>query len=218
MKTSSFEARLKAMAPVPAVPDPDWADAALARIVSDPHMQSTRRAWHRPVVVAAASVLAVGSGTTIAAAAGVNPLAVVKDVLSGFAAEPDAAASGIGAIGDPQLVAQIQKHDGTIFAVWIATTSTGEICTASTEMDGPAAGASLTPNDVDGFGCAEYSVDPSNPGVPVQQAQADQVGNFFTEAGETILYGVSPYPDAVQVLVRGAGVGRRVLRKSSVLS
>ena len=48
----------------------------------------------------------------------------------------------------------------------------------------------------------------SNAGEPVPFTRPDQLGGFFKDDAGPLLYGVSPYPDAVAVHVRGDGVDR----------
>ncbi len=202
--------RFSALAPVPEHLDQEWADATLARILADAPPAPSRGQHRRRLAAAGVTgVLTLSAGAAFAS--GLDPIGVVKDTLLDFADDPNTTGSDVGTIYDPQLVTQFERSNGQIFAVWIARTSTGEICDAQTVSDAAwDGGGSLEPSDLE-YGCAGDFVDPSYPDQVIQRERPDQLGAFFTEAGDTILYGISPHAEAVAVRVQGGGVDR-VLR------
>lgn len=205
MNTHSLEGQITALAPVPEGLDEDWADATLARILADD--APLRRPHHRRrlAVVAVAGVLTISTGTAIAAAS-MGSIGAVRDVLLDFGDQPNTTGNDIGTLGTPELVAQFRRGDGRLFAFWIATSSKGVICVAYS--DGSWDGEGTPTKKQLEYGCAGEVVDPTQVDTPIPLERPDQVGGFFKDEAEPILYGVSPYPDAVQVHVQGTGVDR----------
>lgn len=220
MNKPSVTDPITALAPLPERLDQEWAGSTLARIVADERpMRSPWVARHRTAAVAVAGVLALTGGTGVAAAAGMNPVGTVKDVLLDFADRPNTSANDVGVIHDPLLVAQIERRNGGVYAVWVATTSSGDICSAETQGDTTWDGTGAPPPKGLDYGCAYDMVDPYDPvaDTVIRLERTDQVGAFFTEFEDPILYGVSPFTDAVEVHVRGVGVDRTLpLRPDSL--
>lgn len=210
MNTHSLEERISALAPVPEGLDEAWAEATLARILADAP-QPRRRHRRRLALVAVAGVLTISSGTAVAAA-NMGSIGTVRDVLLKFGQQPNTTGNNIGTLGTPQLVTQFRRGDGRLFAFWIATSSKGAICVAysdgSWDGDGVPTAKQLE------YGCAGEVVDPTKVDTPIPLERPDQVGGFFKDDAEPILYGVSPYPDAVEVHVQGNGVDRTLPLRS----
>ena len=219
MNKHSIDDRIAALAPLPQHLDQEWANATLALILADePSPKSRWRAPRRLTTLAVAGILTVGTGAAVAAATMDDPIDVVKDTLLDFYEEPNTSGNDVGTIHDPQLVAKVERSNGHVFGVWIATTSSGEICDAQTVSDSTWDGVGApAPSDLE-YGCAADIVDPTDPGKIIRRERPDQLGGFFfREGGDTILYGISPYSDAVAVRVEGPGVDRTLpLRADSL--
>ncbi len=221
MTKPSIEDPFTALAPLPEQLDQTWAREALARIVADePPARSPRAARHRTAALALGGAIALTTGTGVAVATGsLDPVGTVKDVLLGFSNEPNTTGNTVGTIHDPKLVAEIERANGAVYAVWFATTSSGDLCTAETRGDTTWDGAGRPPpGDLD-YGCAYNVVDPDDPDQDrvIQLTRPDQISVLFEEFEDPILYGVSPYDDAVAVHVRGDGVDRTLpLRPDSL--
>lgn len=211
MNEHSIDDRITALAPLAEQLDQEWAESTLARIVADESpRRAPRRTRRRVAAIAVTGALTLTTGAAVAAAAGEGPFDTVKDVLLDFADQPNTSGNDVGTIHDPLLVAQVEQSNGVVFAVWIATTSSGDICSASTTSDATwDGGGSPAPGDLE-YGCGEYVVDlyDPDPNTIIRLERPDQLGNFFEEGGGPVLYGISPYPDAVAVHVHGAGVDR----------
>jgi len=206
MNTHSLDERITALAPVPEHLDEQWADATLARILADtPTSTKRRRDRRRLAALAVAGVLTISTGTAVAAA-NMGSIGAVKDVLLKFGDEPNTTANDIGTLGTPELVAQFRRGDGRLFAFWIAISSKGVICDAYS--DGAWDGEGVPTAKQLEYGCSGEVVDPTQVDTPIPLERPDQVGGFFKDEAEPILYGVSPYADAVEVHVQGTGVDR----------
>jgi len=206
MNPHSLEGQITALAPVPEALDQEWADATLARILADDAPLPRRRDGRRLAAIAVAGVLTVGTGTAVAAASG-GSIEAVRDVLQNYLAKPNTSVGNdVGTLGTPQLVAEIRRSDGRLFAFWIAITSKGVVCHAHTDGVWNGEGAPSPPHLESG--CGGEIVDPTRVDTPIPLERPDQVGGFFKDEGEPILYGVSPYPEAVEVHVQGVGVDR----------
>jgi hypothetical protein len=205
MSTHSLEGRIIALAPVPEGLDEEWADATLARILLDDGPLPRRRDRRRLAVIAMAGVLTVSTGTAIAAA-NAGSIGAVKDVLLDFMDQPNTTGNNIGTLGTPELVAKFRRGDGRLFTFWIATSSKGAVCVAYSDGSWDGEGAP-TVKQLE-YGCGGEVVDPTQVDTPIPLERPDQVGGFFKDEAEPILYGVSPYADAVEVHVQGTGVDR----------
>jgi len=206
MNTHMLDDRISALAPVPEGLDQEWADATLDRILADtPTSKPRRRDRRRLAAIAVGGILAVTTGTAVAAAS-MGSIGAVEDVLLKFGREPNTTGNDIGTLGTPELVAQFRRGDGRLFAFWIATSSKGVICVAYSDGAWDGEGAP-TPKQLE-YGCSGEVVDPTQVDTPIPLERPDQVGGFFKDEAEPILYGVSPYPDATQVHVQGVGVDR----------
>ena len=155
-------------------------------------------------------MLAVAAGTlglttaTAAAVAVDGPGDVVKRVLTEFGDRPDTAVGDLGVLHDPQLVAQFETETG-IFAIWVATSSSGAVCFAYSDAQWDGQGSPA--QDQLDYGCGgEIYVGPDRP--PEELTRPDQVGGFFKDDAGPLVYGVSPYPEAATVHVQGRGVDR----------
>ena len=215
MTRHSVDDRITALAPVPEQPDPEWAQAALARILADePPPQPRRSARRRLSTIAVAGILTAGTGAAVAAAT-LDPIDAVRETLLGFGEEPNTTGDDIGTLHDPELVAEFRRDNGELFAFWIATTSSGEVCYAYSDARWDGVGAP-TSSQLE-YGCGGAVSDPSAPGEVIPLERPDQLGGFFKDEGEPVLYGVSPYRGAVQVHVQGVGVDRTLpLRADSL--
>lgn len=199
--------RISALAPLPEHLDEEWANATLARILADaPPVRSRGQHRRRLAAAGVAGVLTLSAGAAVAA--GLDPIGEVKDTLLDFADDPNTTGNDVGTIYDPQLVAQLERSNGQIFAVWIARTSTGDICDAQTVSDAAWDGVGSLESSQLEYGCAADIEDPNDPGNVIRRTRPDQLGALFTEAGDTILYGISPYAETVEVRVQGGGVDR----------
>ena len=219
MNKHSIDDRITALAPMPEHLDQEWANATLARILADDSSPKSR--WRAPRRLTSHRRRRHphrGTGAAVAAATMDDPIDVVRDTLLDFADDPDTSGNDVGTIHDPQLVAKVERSNGHVFGVWIATTSSGEICDAQTVSDSTWDGVGApAPSDLE-YGCASDIVDPTDPDKVIRRERPDQVGGFFfREGGDTILYGISPYSDAVAVRVEGQGVDRTLpLRADSL--
>jgi hypothetical protein len=206
MSKHSLADRITALAPVPEHLDRKWANETLARILADePPARSRRLAGHRTAAIAVAGVLTLSTGAAVAAAVA-DPIDSIKETLLGFAAAPNTTGNGVGTIHDPQLVAQFERATGDVFALWISTTSTGDVCYAYSDAAWDGVGAPPT-SELE-YGCAGDVIVAADPERVVPLERPDQLGGFFKDTDEPILYGVSPYADAVRVRVEGDGVRR----------
>jgi hypothetical protein len=153
--------------------------------------------------------VALGAGaltlTTATAVAVGGPTDVVKRAILDFGKDPNSTAHGIGPLPDPELVAQFTAENG-VFAVWVATSSSGVVCYAMSDGEWDGEG-SPTKDQLSSYGCGgEIYVGPGRP--PEELTRADQLGGFFKDDDGPLVYGVSPYLDAVSVSVQGTGVDR----------
>lgn len=207
MNQHSADERFTALAPIPERLDQEWANATLARILADEQTTRPRRRVSRPLAaVAVAGALTLSAGAAVAIA-GDDPIHTVKDALLGFQDEPNTTGNDVGTIQDPQLVAQFTRSNGDVFAVWIAKTSSGAVCSASSG-DGWDGVGSPSPDQLE-YGCGGQIVDPADPShrsIPLERP--DQLGGYFKDFGGPIIYGVSPYADATSVRVQGQGIDR----------
>jgi hypothetical protein len=197
------EALITALAPAPEPFDPDWSRAMLSRIASvEPAVAPRPRRGRRLALVGlAAGTLSLG---TVAAVAAGGPEEVVKQVLTRFGEQPNTTGNGIGELDDPLLVAQFDTEHG-VFAFWVATSSEDGVCFAVSDGQWNGEG-SPTEDQLTSYGCGgDIYVGPGRP--PEELTRPDQLGGFFKDE-EPLVYGVSPYPDAVSVRVRGLGVDR----------
>jgi hypothetical protein len=200
---NSIDDRITALAPLPEHLDEQWAHATLERILADQPARPSRRA-RRVSTLAVAGILTVGTGAAVAAATLDDPIDVVRETLHGFQEEPNTTGNGTGALGDPLLVAKFPRADGTYFAFWLAPTSSGAVCYALTDADWDGTGS---PSHLE-YGCGGDLADPADPGRVFPLERPDQLGGYFKDADEPMLYGISPYANAVQVHVQGVGVDR----------
>jgi hypothetical protein len=204
MNPHSMEDRITALAPVPEQLDQEWAQATLARILADSPPQQTRWRERRPLVaLAVAGALTVGTGTAVAAA-NFGPVDAVKDVLIAFGKEPNTSANNIGTLHTPRLVAEFRRSNGDNFAFWIATSSSGAVCYASSDASWN--GEGIPSRSQLEYGCGGDVLDSTDPNRITPLERPDQLGGFFKDEAEPILYGVSPYADAVTVRAQGLGV------------
>jgi hypothetical protein len=158
----------------------------------------------------AAGVLVLGTTAAVAAAGG--PEDAVRSVITQFREQPNTL-SDETALDDPHLVAQFETSNG-VFAIWLATTSGGQVCTASTDgtWDG---NGTPTADQFGDYGCGGMLWDgPGRP--PVEFTRPDQLGGFFKDE-EPLVYGVSPYAGTVAVRVQGDGVDRTLPVRSDSL-
>jgi hypothetical protein len=192
---------ITALAPTPEPFDPAWSEQALADIRAT--AQPNRRHVRRPVLVgAAAAVLTLSTATAVAVG---GPEDTISGLLSQFVDQPNTTGNGLGQLDDPQLVAQFQTENG-LFTVWVATpTSEQGVCFAY--ADGTWDGTGSPTKDQLDYGCGgQIWVGPDVP--PTELTRPDQFGGFFKDDDGPLVYGVSPYADAVSVRVRGQGVDR----------
>jgi hypothetical protein len=206
MNTQSLEERITALAPVPEQLEQEWAQAAVARILADdPPAAPRRRDRRRLAALAVAGVLTVSAGTAVAAAS-TGSIGAVKDVLLDFGRQPNTTGNNIGTLNTPMLVAQFRRGNGELFSFWIATSSKGAVCVAYSDGSWDGEGTP-TARQLE-YGCGGEIVDPTRKDHAIPLERPDQVGGFFKDEAEPILYGVSPYPGATQVHVQGVGVDR----------
>lgn len=195
---------ITALAPTPEPFDPAWSQQTLAEIRSaDQSPQRPHRVRRTVLVGAAAGVLTLGTATAFA---GGGPESVVKDLLDGFIAQPNTTGNGLGELNDPQLVAKFRMQDDKIFAIWVATpTATQGVCSAMT--DGSWDGTGTPDKSELEYGCGgDIWTGPDTP--PAELTRPEQLGGFFKDFDGPLVYGVSPYADAVAVRVQGIGVDR----------
>jgi hypothetical protein len=204
MNPHSLDDRITALAPVPEQLEQEWAQATLARILADRPAQQTRWRDRRALVaVAIAGALTVGTGTAVAAA-GFGPVDAVKDALIAFGKEPNTTGNNIGTLHTPRLVAEFRRSNGEYFAFWIATSSSGAVCYAYSDVSWNGDGIP-SPNQLE-YGCGGDVSDSADPDRVMPLERPEQLGGFFKDEAEPILYGVSPYPGAAAVHVHGLGV------------
>jgi hypothetical protein len=196
------------LAPVPEPFEPGWSRDTLAAIVADAptHGRGPRPWWRktrrRAAALIAGGAVALTAGTAVAVG---GPAEVVKDALLDFMSQPNTTGNGIGVLHDPQLVAKFRTKNGT-FAFWVATSSKGGVCFASS--NGPGDGTELPDRKHFAYGCGGELVDPTAPGGTAELTRVDQLGGFFKDSDGPLIYGISPYADAVQAHVQGPGVDR----------
>ncbi len=209
------EDKIAALKPTPETFDPTWssltltgilADAPVPEAVSAPSWRSGRR---RTLTLVATGVLALTTGAAVAVG---GPTQVVKDAIVSFSNQPNTTGNGLGVLEDPALVARFRTERG-IFAFWIATSSSGKVCYA--KSDGSWDGEGVPARGQLEYGCGGDHL--SHDGERVEPlTRPDQLGGFFKDDSGPLLYGVSPYPDAVTVHVQGEGVDRTLtLREDS---
>lgn len=192
---------ISALAPAPEPFDPAWSQQALADIRTT--ARPRRRHVRRPVLIgAAATVLTLSTATAVAVG---GPEEAISGLLSQFVEQPNTTGNGLGQLNDPQLVAQFPTENG-LFTAWVATpTSEKGVCFAY--ADGTWDGTGSPTKDQLDYGCGgQIWVGPDVP--PGELTRPDQFGGFFKDDGGPLVYGVSPYADAVSVRVQGQGVDR----------
>ena len=196
------------LAPTPESFEPEWSRDTLASILaggSSP-VHSNRSRWgvkrRRVAALVAAGVVALGAGTAVA---GGGPVDVVKNALLDFSKQPNTSANGLGRLHNPELVAKFRTKNG-IFAFWVATSSNGQVCYADT--DGTWDGEGLPTREQLEYGCGAILVDKTDPNRTIELTRPDQLGGFFKDSDRPLVYGISPYPEAVSVRVQGTGVDR----------
>ncbi len=192
---------LTALAPPREPFDPEWSQATLASILSADRASRRRRGRRRVLVGLAAGFLTVTTATAVAVG---GPGEVVKQVLTDFKEQPNTSGNGLGELHDPLLVAQFETKRG-LFSLWMTTSTSGGVCYALS--DGQWNGEGTPRKDQLEYGCGGQIY--VGPGQPLQElTRPDQFGGFFKDDDGPIVYGVSPYPDAVSVRVQGEGVDR----------
>lgn len=200
---------ITALAPAPLPLDPDWSEAALARILAedrDPLVTSTdarvrrRRARRRTAIGLGLAFSTVGAATAVAIG---GPTEVVSSVIEDFAHQPNTTGNGLGELDEPALVAQFDTGHG-VFAFWVATSSTGKVCYAMS--DGVWDGTGTPTKQELEYGCGG-TIWAGDDVPPQELTSPEQLGGYFTDS-EPILYGISPWPSATQVRVRAPGVDR----------
>jgi hypothetical protein len=203
MNPHALEDRITALAPVPEQLDQAWAEATLSRILSDKTQHARSRDRRAIAAIAIAGALTVGTGTAVAAK-GFGSVDAVRDLLIAYGKQPNTSAHDIGTLGTPRLVAQFRRSNGDNFAFWIATSSSGAVCFAYSDASWNGEGAP-TPSQLE-YGCGGEVVDSADPTRPIPLERPEQLGGFFKDEAEPILYGVSPYAEAAAVQVHGTGV------------
>ena len=205
--TTTYD-RISALAPTPEAFEPEWSRDTLGTILAEgpaparaphPWWRGSRR---RAAALVAAAAVALSAGTAVA---GGGPVEVVKNALQDFSKQPNTTANGLGRLNDPELVAKFRAKNG-IFALWAATSSSGKVCFAM--ADGTWDGEGLPTRSQLGYGCGGELVDRTDPDRTTELTRPEQLGGFFKDSGGPIVYGISPYPEAVSVRVRGRGVDR----------
>jgi hypothetical protein len=191
-----------ALAPAPEPFEAEWSRATLAGILAaDPgHPARSRRGRRLALAGVAAGVLALG--TTAAVAAG-GPEDAVKSLLTQFRSQPNTLSDDT-ALHDPMLVAQFETSHG-VYAVWVATSAAGQVCSADTDGTWDGTGTP-TKEEIGDYGCGGEVLVGNGPRVE-ELTRPDQLGGFFKDT-DPLIYGVSPYADAVSVRVLGDGVDR----------
>jgi hypothetical protein len=196
------------LAPTPQSFEPDWSRITLATILADAPSpaRSNRFRWRatrrRVAALVAAGVVALGAGTAVA---GTGPVEVVKDALLDFSRQPNTTGNGLGRLDNPELVAKFRTKNG-IFAFWVATSSNGKVCYA--DANGTWDGEGLPTRRQLDYGCGGVLVDVTNPNKTRELTRPDQLGGFFKDSDGPLVYGISPYPEAVSVRVQGPGLDR----------
>ncbi len=195
---------ITALAPSPLPFDRAWSQATLAGILSTDRAERVRRrrVRRRALVGMAAGFLTLSTATAVAVG---GPADVVKRVLTEFGEQPNTTVDHTGVLHDPQLVATFRSGSG-IFAFWVATSSTDQVCYARSDglWDGE---GSPTKDQLDAYGCGgQIYVGPGR--APQELTRPDQLGGFFKDDGRPMVYGISAFPDAVTVRVQGVGVDR----------
>ncbi|TNM39768.1 hypothetical protein FHP29_12990 [Nocardioides albidus] len=206
MTTDSLAARVTDLAPTPPALDPDWSEATLARILRDDRAAARaaavrrRRGRRRTAIGLGLALSAVGSTTAFALG---GPIDVVTSAIEDFARQPNTTGNGLGELHEPALVAQFDTDHG-VFAIWVATSSTGKVCYAMS--DGVWDGTGTPTKKELEYGCG--GIIWVGDDVPPQELTSpDQLGGYFTDS-EPLVYGVSPWPAATQVRVQAPGVDR----------
>ncbi len=196
------------LAPTPEPFEQEWSRDTLATILADgPAPAPRQRHWwrntrRRTAALVAAGVMALTAGTAVA---GAGPIQVVRDAILDFSKQPNTTGNGLGRLHEPQLIAKFRTKNG-IFAFWVATSSNGKVCFA--DADGTWDGAGLPTRKELDYGCGGEIIDPSAPDKTMELTRPEQLGGFFKDSDGPLLYGLSPYPDAVSVRVQGPGVDR----------
>lgn len=210
---------IRAIAPSTTPLDSRWSSATLASILADRSAAaSAQRPWwrrtrRRAVVAAVVGLFTITAGTAVAAAATTSTDAV-RAVLTHFTDEPHVD-GGLGRLNDPRLVAKFETRRG-LFAFWVARSSSGELCYASS--DGTWDGIGSPTTDELEYGCGDVAlVSHADPQRIVELSGIDQLGGFFTDDdGGPLIYGISPFSDAVSVRVHADGIDRTLpIRESS---
>ncbi|HET6168471.1 MAG TPA: hypothetical protein VFE07_16695 [Marmoricola sp.] len=194
---------ITALAPVPEPFDPVWSRQTLADIRSEERPAALRRRVRRPVLIgAAAAVLTLSTATAVAVG---GPEDAIRGLLTQFIEQPNTTGNGLGKLDDPELVAQFRTENG-LFTVWVATpTAADGVCYAYS--DGTWDGVGNPTKDALDYGCGgEIWAGPDH--APETLTRPDQLGGFFKDTDGPMVYGISPYPDAVSVRVQGDGVDR----------
>jgi hypothetical protein len=198
---------ITALAPAPEPFAPKWSATTLAEILAEgpesaraaaPWWRRTRR---RAIALVATGVVTVTAGTAVAVG---GPVEVVRDAILDFSNQPNTTGNGLGKLDSPELVAQFDIPSG-IFAIWIATSSSGKVCYASS--DGVWDGEGTPTRSELEYGCGGEVLTPDAQSTE-PLTRPEQLGGFFKDTDGPIVYGVSPYPEAVRVRVQGAGVDR----------
>jgi hypothetical protein len=205
MTTTSDQ--ISRLAPTPEPFEPEWSRDTLTSILAEgpapsrgSRYRTTRR---RAAALVAAGVVVLGAGTAVA---GGGPVEMVKNALLDFSQQPNTTGNGLGTLHDPLLVAKFDTAKGTTFGFWVATSSNGRVCFAS--ADGTWDGDGLPPKDHFAYGCGGEMVERTDPQRTTELTRPDQLGGFFKDSDGPLVYGISPYPDAVSVRVRATGVDR----------
>jgi hypothetical protein len=156
----------------------------------------------RVLVLGLCGVFSLTAGVAVAAG---GPTEVVKGAIAAFTHRPGAQGHG-GVLDDPVLVAEFRTPRG-IYAFWTATSSTGAICSATSDGTWDGEGAP-TAAELDGAGCGGEVISHADPSKHAPLTRLDQLGGFFRDDAGPLIYGVAPYPEAVSVHVQGEGVDR----------
>ena len=205
--TTTYD-QITRLAPAPEPSEPTWSRDALASILAaDPAPETSPRPWWRKTRRRAAALIAGGAvaltaGTAVAVG---GPAEVVKDALLEFMSTPNTTGNGLGVLHDPQLVAKFRTKNG-VFAFWVATSSKGGVCFASSNGSGE--GTELLDKKHFAYGCGGELVEPTAPGGTAELTRVDQLGGFFKDSDGPLVYGISPYAAAVRAHVQGLGVDR----------
>ncbi|MFL6156041.1 MAG: hypothetical protein ACJ72D_08125 [Marmoricola sp.] len=193
---------LTALAPAPEPFDPAWSSATLTSILADTTPAARVRRPRRLAALVVTGAVVVTAGT--AAAVG-GPGDVVRNAIEDFSRQPNTTANGLGRLDDPELVAKFDTPKG-VFALWIATSSTGKICYAMSDATWDGRG---TPTKAElSYGCGGEVVSNTDGTTPTELTDVTQLGGFFKDDEGPLLYGVAPYAAATQVRVAGADFTR----------